>query len=486
MLLLSLACLSGSIVLDPVDTGSSLVDDPIEDPVEEEEGPSNALSEAMTTEGLMRHLEAFQAIADESNETRAWTTQGHQDSREYIIKQLEQAGYEVEEKVFAYEEWLITQSELLVDGEELDYAVFDGSATGDIEGSVVSVDLMLPPGEQENSSTSGCEPDDFTGFPSGAIALIQRGSCTFLEKVENAQDAGAVGVIIFNEGQQGRRGIVEGTTGELVDVPVVGISFQDGAALAELSAFASILIEGELESWDLVNVVAETPGGQDDSVILIGAHLDSVPAGPGINDNGSGSALVLEMALQIAELGLEPENRVRFAWWDGEEYGLLGSIEYAENLRDQEVDEILAYLNFDMVASPNGIPFLYDGDASNTGLDFGGRPAPAGSDIVEWIQQEWYDGRALQYSEVSPDIPSDSWWFLANDVPLGGTFTGADSVKSVQEANVFGGSAGEPYDSCYHQRCDSLDNLDEELFLMVARSSAYMTEELMMRTDSLN
>ena len=488
MLLLMLACETPSITLD--DTGAPEVDDTgFEDTGEvEDEGPTNALSEAITRDGLMGHLEALQGIADNTNNTRAWTTDGHLDSTDYVIDQLEDAGFAVRETVFTVEDWNLTDTDVFVDGVELDYAVFDGTGMGDVSGPLVAVDVTIPPGA-ENSSTSGCQASDFDGFPEGAVALIQRGSCTFSDKALNAEAAGAVGVIVFNEGQQGRKGIVEGYIGDEVGLPVVGISYDDGAAfVAALDAgedlVAEVVVQGELTEYELVNVVAEWPGEQDD-FILIGAHLDSVLAGPGINDNGSGSALILEMALQIAKLELQPQKSLRFAWWDGEEYGLLGSIEYGESLDPDELDGLQAYLNYDMVASANGAPFLYDGDGTNKGLDFGGAPAPRGSGDIEHLTQTWFDGRALQYTEVSVDIPSDSYWFLYNDIPLGGAFSGASETKTVREADVFGGEAGQPYDNCYHQRCDDIGNIDQDLYETLGQSAGFLLGELMMTEDPL-
>ena len=489
MLLLALACETGSITLDPDTAAPILEDDEDTGFIEDEpEGPSNALADAITEDRLMGHLEALQSIADNTNNTRAWTTDGHLDSVDYVVGQLEGAGYDVQESLFTVEDWTLTDTAVSVGQDELDFAAFDGTGIGTVSGPLVAVDLMLPPGA-ENSSTSGCQASDFDAFPEGGVALIQRGSCTFAEKALNAEAAGAVGVIIFNEGQPGRQGIVEGYIGDPVGVPVVGISFADGERLAgELEGgadlIAALTIEGEVVEYELRNVVAEWPGEQEDW-ILVGAHLDSVLAGPGINDNGSGSALILEMALQIATLGLEPEKTLRFAWWDGEEYGLLGSIEYGEDLDPEELDSLQAYLNYDMVASTNGAPFLYDGDGSNKGLDFGGAPAPEGSAAIEHLTQDWFDGRELQYTEVSVDIPSDSYWFLYNDVPLGGAFSGASSTKTVREAEVFGGTAGSPYDDCYHQRCDDIENIDQELFINLGQSAGYLLGELMMTTDPL-
>ncbi len=115
------------------------------------------------------------------------------------------------------------------------------------------------------------------------------------------------------------------------------------------------------------NVIADTPGGRADRVVVVGAHLDSVTDGPGMNDNGSGSAMDLEIAKQMQALGVKPTNKVRFAWWGGEEFGLLGAEHYVSTLPKAELKNIAVNLNFDMVASPNFVRFVYDGDGSATG-----------------------------------------------------------------------------------------------------------------------
>ena len=191
---------------------------------------------------------------------------------------------------------------------------------------------MLPPGEEASSSNSGCEPEDFADFVEGNIALVQRGTCDFSVKAHNAFEAGAVGVIIFNEGQEGRTETLAATLGDTFsdDLPVIGTSFEIGNELAALLEEGEVIIHLATETLieldvPTQNLIAETPTGRDDRVVMAGAHLDSVPAGPGINDNGSGSAALLELALQIADLGIEPRNSIRFAWWGAEEAGLVGS-----------------------------------------------------------------------------------------------------------------------------------------------------------------
>ena len=234
---------------------------------------------------------------------------------------------------------------------------------------------MLPPGEEASTSTSGCETEDFADFVEGNIALVQRGTCDFSVKAHNAFEAGAAGVIIFNEGQEGRTETLAATLGDTFadDLPVIGTSFEIGNELAALLAEGEVVIHlatDTLIELDVPtqNLIAETPTGRDDRVVMAGAHLDSVPAGPGINDNGSGSAALLELALQIADSGIEPRNTIRFAWWGAEEAGLVGSQRYVDGLTKSEAKDIELYLNFDMIGSPNYARFVYDGDGSAFGI----------------------------------------------------------------------------------------------------------------------
>ncbi|MCK2214913.1 M20/M25/M40 family metallo-hydrolase [Actinomadura sp. ATCC 31491] len=188
---------------------------------------------------------------------------------------------------------------------------------------------------------------------------------------------------------------------------------------------------------------------------MVGAHLDSVPAGPGINDNGSGSAAILEVARQMA---LYPvKNKVRFAFWAGEEIGLLGSDQYVASLSQEQRDRIRLYLNFDMIASPNYAYKLYDGDDS----DGVGSPAgPPGSAQIEQRLAAFFGSRDLPTNGTDFDGRSDYGPFIEVGIPSGGIFTGAEGIKTAEEAALFGGTAGAAYDACYHQACDTIANID--------------------------
>lgn len=169
------------------------------------------------------------------------------------------------------------------------------------------------------------------------IALIQRGACTFALKAQNAEAAGGEAVIIFNQGNDPTRmDLIVGTLGpdSGVTIPVVGASFDQGFALAQEGATASVKVRESGTRTDS-NVIAELPGKNRNNIVMAGAHLDSVTEGPGINDNGSGSAALLETALMMQNL--RPQNTVRFAWWASEELGLVGSTQYVEGLSEEDV-----------------------------------------------------------------------------------------------------------------------------------------------------
>lgn len=468
--------------------------DPDPDPDPDTEVPELfELAESVTVDALIGHLEVLQGIADDNDGTRVYLSQGYLDSVDYVADQLEQAGYDVtvdEYGVSRYE--ILSASAEVVAGPEdllggLEGRLFEYSGGGTVvDAPVVPVDLQLPPGASPNSSTSGCEPGDFDDFPPGAVALIQRGSCNFAVKAVLAADAGASAVIIFNEGQDGRRGVVSGVldSGTVSAVPVIGTSFAVGEALAAADdARVSIDVEVSLEELFDRNVIAELPGADTTRAVLVGAHLDSVTAGAGINDNGSGSAFVLETALQAAAADWTPQQTLRFAWWGAEEQGLVGSRNYflEGSSPAPEILDLEAYLNFDMIASNNGAPFVYDGDGSTADRDGVG----PGSALIEEYFHEYFDANDLPYAEVPMVTRSDSAWSAMLGIPTGGLFSGAEQVKSGGEASLFGGEAGNAYDACYHQGCDRLDFIDPVLFEQLAKAGAAVTQRLAEREGAM-
>jgi aminopeptidase S len=215
--------------------------------------------------------------------------------------------------------------------------------------------------------------------------------------------------------------------------------------------------ESGRERQRTANVIADAKFGSEDRTVMVGAHLDSVEVGPGINDNGSGAATVLEVAIQTSRLGIETPDRLRFAFWGAEEIGLLGSRHYVESLTESEVEDLDAYLNFDMVGSPNYVRMVY------------------GSGEPEEVLAEYFASRGLEFERISFRGRSDHAPFAEAGVPTGGLFSGASGRKSEEEAETYGGEAGEPYDECYHRSCDDLDNLDAEALDEMSDAAAHAT-----------
>ncbi|GAA2421812.1 M28 family peptidase [Streptomyces macrosporus] len=193
------------------------------------------------------------------------------------------------------------------------------------------------------------------------------------------------------------------------------------------------------------NLIADWPGGDTNQVIMAGAHLDSVGSGAGINDNGSGSAAVLETALAVAREGYRPGKHLRFAWWGAEELGLVGSRYYVNNLSATDRSKIDAYLNFDMIGSPNPGYFVYDDD-------------PA----IEKVFKDWFAAKGVPTEiETEGDGRSDHASFKNVGIPVGGLFTGAGRTKTTAQAQKWGGTAGRAFDPCYHSSCDTTSNIND-------------------------
>jgi Peptidase family M28/PA domain len=430
------------------------------------------LLRCVTLEGVREHQAAFQEIADANDDpfypgTRAAGTEGYDESVEYVAGLLRDAGYEVTlDPVQITFNFPATLRQLTPVQADYETGVFTGSGSGTVEGQVIPVDINLT---GDRASDSGCEPADFDGIDwSGPadIALVQRGTCFFGDKAHNAELAGAEAVIIFNQGDTPDREALivadatsitlpDGSTGTIThNIPVVGASFVNGVALAQPGSTAFVDVDPSETRTDF-NVIAELEGKNDDNVVMAGAHLDSVIEGPGIQDNGSGSAALLETALIMAKV--KSENTLRFAWWAGEEQGLVGSTDYVEGLSQAERDRIALYLNYDMVGSPNYIFMVYDADESTFEAPV---EIPAGSPAIEDLYESYYTLIGEPYDDSAFDGRSDYQAFIEAGIPSGGLFTGAEVPKTEEQEGIWGGTAGDQFDPCYHLACDTFDNVD--------------------------
>jgi Zn-dependent M28 family amino/carboxypeptidase len=225
--------------------------------------------------------------------------------------------------------------------------------------------------------------------------------------------------------------------------------------------------------------------------VIVGAHLDSVPEGPGINDDGSGTATDLEVAVQMAKLGINPVNRVRFIWFAGEEQGLLGSTFYADQLTKKQIAGTSVMLDFDMLASPNFAKLIYDGDGSEFGVS-----GPNGSGTIERVFQDFFDARGSYTERIPFDGRSDYDEFTVVGIPAGGIFTGAEVHKTPFQQSQWGGVVSDglegQFDPCYHLACDSdginghPDNINDTALSEMSDAVAHATLTFAQTTSAVN
>jgi aminopeptidase Y len=433
----------------------------------------NKLLECVTVEGVRAHQAALQAIADANNGTRVSGTQGYDDSAAYAAQVFSEAGYNVTVQEFQFQTFI-----------SISPPVLEQVAPGPVGPIVNSIMAYSGSGDftaaVSNVAAFGCNASDFAGFPAGNIALISRGTCSFAIKATNADAAGAVGVVIYNNAP----GVLNGTLGNTftLDIPVTSVTQAVGQQLA---ATPGLIMRLKTETFRGIattsNVLAESPGGDPNNVIMAGAHLDSVNAGPGINDNGSGSAAILEVARQMGKVN--PRNKVRFALWGAEEASLVGSTYYVNNLTQAERDQITLYLNFDMIGSPNHVFFIYDGDNSD---GVGAGAGPDGSAQIEKTFERYFEGKGIPYKGTDFSGRSDYGPFIANGIPSGGLFTGAEGIKTPDEVTLWGGVAGQQYDPCYHLACDTYANNNMYALDVNSDAVAYSVLQYAMNTSDIN
>jgi Zn-dependent M28 family amino/carboxypeptidase len=425
---------------------------------------SKGFRKGVTLAGIRQHQAALQAIADANDGTRSSGTPGYAASAQYVYDRLSDAGYDPQLQPFDFAffrqlalsefDRVAPDPEAYVEGASADFATMTYSGSGDVTAlvsHVVDAGGALP--------GAGCEAADFAGFTPGTIALIQRGSCTFKIKATNAQAAGASGVVIYNNAAGPLNGTL-GSPGQTI--PVIGtlqsIGLEAVALLSSGPVVLHVKTSTESEVRTTWNVIADTASGDPNRVVVVGAHLDSRLEGPGINDNGSGSAAILEIAETFAAQGRVARNKLRFMWYGAEEFNLLGSTFYVNGLSQAEQDQIMAMVNFDMVGSPNYVRFVYDGDNSAFPVGPGAAAGPPGSAFIEDLFVDYFNSQGLANDPTPFSGRSDYGPFIAVGIPAGGLFTGAEGIKTAEQAATYGGTAGIAYDACYHQACDTFAN----------------------------
>ncbi|ODV61700.1 aminopeptidase Y [Ascoidea rubescens DSM 1968] len=314
----------------------------------------------------------------------------------------------------------------------------------------------------------GCDVSDFKSNEAAikdSIVLIKRGTCPFGLKSQLAGQFGALAAVIYNN----EPGLFQGTLGEPLDDQVASLGISSEVAsiyIDELKNGATlnttVVVDSYIQKIKTTNVIATSKSGDQDNVVMLGGHTDSVEAGPGINDDGSGTISLLNLAVYLTNFKLN--NAVRFAFWAAEEEGLVGSTFYVNSLSPKENSKIRLFMDYDMMGSPNYAYQVYDANNNDN---------PIGSEELKNLYIDWYTENALNYTLIRFDGRSDYDAFIKNGIPGGGIATGAEGIKTKQEASMFGGVAGDWYDPCYHQLCDDLSNPNYEAWEINTRLIAH-------------
>jgi Zn-dependent M28 family amino/carboxypeptidase len=427
-----------------------------------------ALRGRVSTDAMMGHLTKLQDIANANNNTRAVGTPGYDASVDYVVGKLRDKGFDVQTMQFEAHVFHSDPGDVTVGGKKFDARALEYSVGAPAEG--VTGPLVAFPAD----GSPGCAAADYDHLPvNGAVVLVDRGTCPFAQKAGAAAQHGALALVVADNVVEEHIG---GTLGEANDVkiPVVGVSKSEGALLRASAGPATVHLSADTTTISARNVVAQTKTGSTRDVVMAGAHLDSVPEGPGINDNGSGVAAVLETALQ---LGPSPaiHNAVRFGFWGAEELGLIGSHKYVESLDVNALKDIALYLNFDMLASPNPGYFTYDGDQSLPADKRGSPVVPEGSAGIERELAAYLNSAGKTPQDTSFDGRSDYDGFTQAGIPAGGLFSGAENKKSAEEAKLWGGTADQPFDPNYHQSTDTLAHIDRAELGINGGGVAYAT-----------
>jgi len=437
------------------------------------------LSEAVTADectNIYNHLESLQYAY---NGSRSVLT-GYNASAEYIISTLENAGVgckidkqyfptpiytELESPILTMVYPLEIEFQLIVDFAGLRYG---GNGYYNLPNRTVCV---IPEG--------GCKSEDFANVTTGCIALIlDQKDCHIFDKSIAAQYAGAGAVILYNDINRNsllstrvrHSGWFMNDT--LMEIPVLAGSYSLGKLLTSVESRLNLITNTTIEIVETFNVFCITEAGDPKNLIVAGAHLDSVPEGPGMNDNGSGSTTLLEIVLQWFSLGLKPVNQIQFVWWGSEEVGLIGSWYFVKDMmlnNPEQFKNITMALNFDMLASPNYYLGIHNGATAVT--------AKNQSSVITSMFVEYFDLMEIPYSLISLTSGSDFVPFIENGIPSGGLAAGASSIKSEEGRTVFGGFANAPHDPCYHRYCDTVDNINYEALGYLAGAAAYVIQK---------
>ncbi|MDT5077927.1 MAG: hypothetical protein QOJ80_2564 [Mycobacterium sp.] len=444
--------------------------------------PARELASKVTVDGVYSHLRKLADIAAANKNSRAEGTPGYQASVDYVAGMLRDKGFDVQTPEFervalqqpgkptltvAGRSFPVDQASLLV-----------GTAAGGLSA------LTLRP-----AKPAGCAAADYGSVNvKGALAVVDDTGCSVVDKQNVAATEGAVGLLVVSE--PGPNGPAAGlfTPGYYQDLknPVAVIGKDVDAQLRRTSAPVKLTLDATSVMVKSRNVVAQTKTGDQHRVVVAGAHLDTAPRSPGINDNGTGVAAVLETALQLG--GSAPlTNAVRFAFWGSEEAGLAGSTKYVQGLGREGLGDIAMYLNFDSLGSTNAGFFTYDGDQSGTpNPSLPAASVPAGSAGIERTLAGYLNLAGVRPADMPLGRASDYSPFLLAGIPIGGLTAGTNQRKTEVQARLWGGRAGQPFDPNHGTPIDDIDNVDRHALSITAPAVAFAVGTYAHSTEGVN
>ncbi len=474
------------------------------------------LIDCVRTANLWKHMVNFQKIADanpgpDGHASRNSGEPGYKASVDYVAEVMRAAGYNVtiQTYTFDYFTFVGTPAFSVVSPTPTTFVVgtdFNPGQVGapTVTAAVQTVGHTVIPPTPTPTSASGCDPTDFAGFVPGNVALIQRGFCTFAIKATNAQDAGASGVIIFNEGNTtpDRTGLFNGTLGSApLHIPVVFTPFAIGQNLyTQATTGPAPVVTIDVKTFEDpnredYNVIAESKGGDPNSVLVIDAHLDAI-FGAGMLDNASGSAAILDIAQQLKST--RTPNKLRFIWFGGEELGLLGSNFYINSLSPTELSKIKFDLDADVLATPNYVAGVLDPEGVNLFGRGPGTPMPpeinAPSRVARDAGIEYLNSIGKNNILFSAD-GTDAFVFEQAGIPASGVLTGQDCCKLQSDVDLFGGQTGNfegnlgtTDGGCVDNPfrwCDNLSNNDPKVLTFMSKTFAAMVAKMAFDTTEV-
>jgi Zn-dependent M28 family amino/carboxypeptidase len=444
-------------------------------------GLNQTFSSRMTVEEVMTHLQKLQDIAYANNGTRYAGSIGYNVTGQWVMDTLNSYNYfKVERQDFTVPRYVELAPPTLAQVYPnptnftygTDFVAFQFAKSGDVTANISAVPNV------------GCNDVDWAGFPEGNIALVLRGDCPFVQKTAHAMAAKASALLLYNNVP----GVMVGSTLDNVTFPVLFLSHSVGQLLKDLSSLDPVAVHvtssGQTTYVGTFNIVAETLKGPASPVVVVGAHLDSVPAGPGINDDGTGTATLLALARIVAETDMFKDDspaKLRLGWWGAEELGLLGSTFYVNDLKNnhpEQLAEIALNLNFDMLGSPNFMRGIHNGSS-------GPEDVRHGSALIQQLFEGYFQSQQLPFMLTAFDGRSDYAAFIANGIPAGGLFTGAEVLKTMEERKIFGGLANTAYDPCYHQACDTIENINTQVLNEMSQCVAEVTATVLFNPSIL-